>query len=567
MNQTQYRSAPYAVTDMLKASKAWYVIQPEATTNLITNPSPQVALSGTTQEGVATRVTTQARRGRYSALITPLNVNCRHEETKTGLTIGQVYTFSRDVYSTEAGRLYELRIISGTTAYSKRFKATGRWQRIEVSGVALTTSIICTTAVFGHTKAFYIDGAQLEAKAYATTYCDGNQVGFRSDDYQWAGVPYSSLSTRSALSSHGGRMFNFADVGAFVKAVAGLAFLTTTPISTPLTNGGAVVNAVNPDVTSFSMTVQYPTATNEITRASTMATMRQLLRPSPLGTGRVQPTMLMYEPQDDCGEQIGDRLWIPCYWEGDPIEQGAWPNNETVYNFTMYLPMMLGLNRVNVVDPNTTIASTNDLGLLQRRRDSNAWIRLNSSNNGTSPYVYAIEPRRGGGIYVGADTGRYFGGNVAIKGIVQFDGSTWSNVGPNAANGTIRAIATDASGTIYVGGQHTNLAPASPNIARWDGSAWNTLNSGTNGSVNAIAIAPDGRVFIGGAFTLAGGVAVNNVAVYNPQTNTFAALSTGVAAGTVYSLAISPRGFLYVGGDFTSAGGLANTQGVAAWNI
>lgn len=563
-----FHVAPLPASDVLKVSP-WHVIQPEATTNLISNPSPQVALSGTTSNGVSTRVTTQARRGRYSQLVAPSSVLCRQEESRTGLTIGQVYTFSRDLYG-EAGFQFELRIVSGSTTYTKSIIATGRWQRVWVSGVATQTSIVCTTAVVNHTKPFYIDGAQLEAKAYPTTYCDGNQVGFRSDDYAWSGIPYSSTSTRSALSSHGGRMLAFADLGAVVKAVAGLAFLTTTPITTPLTTGGAVVNAVNPDTTSFSLTVQYPEVKSEIERGQAMATMRQLLRPSPLGTGRVQPTMLMYEPQDDCGDQIGDRLWIPCYWEGDPIEQGAWPNSESVYNFTLYMPMMLGLNRVASLDSQATIASTNDLGLTQRRRDSNAWIRLNSSNDGTAPYVYAIEPRRNGGIFVGADTGRYFGGSLTVRGIVQFDGSTWSNVGPNMANGPIRAIATDAGGTIYVGGQHTNLAPLSPNIARWDGTSWNTLSSGTNGSVNAIAIAGDGRVFIGGSFTTSGGVSTPGVAVYNPQTNTFAALGspgTGVTGGAVYSLAISPRGFLYVGGDFTAAGGVANTNGIAVWNI
>lgn len=560
---TTYRSAPYAVTDVLETS-AWHVVQPEATTNLITNPSPQVNINGTTFNGSTFQSTEQQRRGRYSARVVPSSNNCRLEEYVT-VSVGQTYTYSKDIYSTDAGRFFEIRIVSGATSYVKRFRSTGRWQRVDVSGVATQANLTLVVATVNHAKVFFLDGAQLEAKAYATTYCDGNQIGFRADDYQWSGVPYSSISTRSALSSHGGRMFSFAEVGAFVKAVVGLAFLSTIPITTPLTTGGAVVNAINPDVTSFSLTVQYPTATSEITRASSMSRMRQLLRPNPLGTGRVQPTMLMYEPQDDCGEQIGDQLWIPCYWEGDPIEQGAWPNSETVYNFTMYMPMLLGLDRAADVASQSALASTNDLGLMQRRRDTFAWQRLNSSNNGTAPYVYAIEPRRGGGIYVGADTGRYFGGSLTTKGIVQFDGTTWSNVGPNAANGPIRAIATDARGSIYVGGQHTNLSGTSPNIARWDGS-WLAVSTGTNGSVNAIAIAPDGRVFIGGVFTLAGGVAVNNVAVYNPVTNTFAAMTTGVN-NAVYSIAISPRGFVYVGGDFTSAGGVANTQGVAVWNL
>ena len=42
-------------------------------------------------------------------------------------------------------------------------------------------------------------------------------------------------------------------------------------------------------------------------------------------------------------------------------------------------------------------------------------------------------------------------------------------------------------------------------IARWDGSTWRALGSGTNSGVNALTV-HNGELVAGGAFTTAGGV-------------------------------------------------------------
>jgi hypothetical protein len=80
-------------------------------------------------------------------------------------------------------------------------------------------------------------------------------------------------------------------------------------------------------------------------------------------------------------------------------------------------------------------------------------------------------------------------------------------------DGTPRAWATFDDGTgaaLYVAGEFLNAGDvAARHIARWDGSSWTALGSGTDALVMALAVFDDGSgaaLYAGGAFTFAGGV-------------------------------------------------------------
>ncbi len=96
---------------------------------------------------------------------------------------------------------------------------------------------------------------------------------------------------------------------------------------------------------------------------------------------------------------------------------------------------------------------------------------------------------------------------------------------------------------------------------------WDTqfgLTNGTNGQVRAFAMIGN-DVYVGGTFTVAGGVALNNIARYNTVTNTWSALGTGGGNGvngTVSAMAVMGSD-LYVGGSF----GTANVGGVTVPTI
>ena len=68
---------------------------------------------------------------------------------------------------------------------------------------------------------------------------------------------------------------------------------------------------------------------------------------------------------------------------------------------------------------------------------------------------------------------------------------------------------------------------------------------------------------VGGEFPLAGAVSANNIACWDPSTQTWSSLGTGVS-GYVYALA-SMEGKLYVGGSFGGAGGVLAVN-VACWD-
>jgi len=89
-----------------------------------------------------------------------------------------------------------------------------------------------------------------------------------------------------------------------------------------------------------------------------------------------------------------------------------------------------------------------------------------------------------------------------------------------------------------------------------------TSGNGTNGHVYAIT-SYNGKIIFGGSFTQAGGVNAQNIAQYDPATNTWSAISTGIT-GEVKALTV--RGSeLIAGGDFTQAG-ITSVNNIARWN-
>ncbi len=103
-------------------------------------------------------------------------------------------------------------------------------------------------------------------------------------------------------------------------------------------------------------------------------------------------------------------------------------------------------------------------------------------------------------------------GGLPANHIARWDGAAWHALGPGL-NAPVFALAgwdPDESGpeptALIAGGWFTaaGSAPASY-IARWDGSAWSTLGSGTNGGVTALAPSSGGGLCLGGWFSRAGG--------------------------------------------------------------
>ncbi|MEO5585633.1 MAG: T9SS type A sorting domain-containing protein [Flavobacteriales bacterium] len=101
------------------------------------------------------------------------------------------------------------------------------------------------------------------------------------------------------------------------------------------------------------------------------------------------------------------------------------------------------------------------------------------------------------------------------------------------------------------------IQPGYPPTVQWD-----ALGGGTNGTVRVLLGLPDGSLLVAGEFTQAGGLAMNNVAIWNGFG--YSALGTGVT-GNITCGAVQ-NGIVYLGGSGLNGGNdLAHWDGFQ-WN-
>lgn len=209
-------------------------------------------------------------------------------------------------------------------------------------------------------------------------------------------------------------------------------------------------------------------------------------------------------------------------------------------------------------------------------------VRWDSSNytwsalgSGVDNVVYAIAANEDivyvGGLFLHA-------GGIAVSSLASWNNSThaWSALGGELEllNGSpvVYALAIAGNGDVYVGGKFDTAGgvPAN-NIARWDGSSWHALGSGTEGTDPAVyAIAINGSdVYVGGRFDTVGGASCNNIAAWGSSAWSCLGSGTGGANPTVMAIAIDGT-HTFIGGEFTevtdASNGLQAAGYVAMWD-
>lgn len=103
------------------------------------------------------------------------------------------------------------------------------------------------------------------------------------------------------------------------------------------------------------------------------------------------------------------------------------------------------------------------------------------------------------------------------RGIARLTGDTWNEVGVGVTTdggpSEVRALWAEGDELVAGGAFESAGLERVSNIARWDGSRWNGLESGTDGPVAAIA-EDRGGLIAGGSFAHAGGTAAGRIAAF-----------------------------------------------------
>ncbi|MFH2095616.1 MAG: immunoglobulin domain-containing protein [Bacteroidota bacterium] len=131
----------------------------------------------------------------------------------------------------------------------------------------------------------------------------------------------------------------------------------------------------------------------------------------------------------------------------------------------------------------------------------------------------------------------------------------------NAPDGIINCMERIGN-NIYVAGSFTTAGGVTVNnIAVWDGSSWDSLASGINGTVYCMA-KWNNKLYVGGNFPTADGIPVSNIAMWDGTA--WNPLGTGVI-GTVLSILTIGDFEVYIGGNMSMAGGVP-VSCIAKWD-
>jgi uncharacterized protein (TIGR03437 family) len=256
-------------------------------------------------------------------------------------------------------------------------------------------------------------------------------------------------------------------------------------------------------------------------------------------------------------------------------------------------------NDVYVGGEFTSIGNIGARNIAKWNSQTGVWSELGDGLNGG---VQAIAVN-GTDVYIG---GRFTaainpgGGAVTAYCIAKWNGSSWSALGAsgingNGVNGDVASIAF-SGGSVYIGGgfntaRNNAASTVSANgVARWNGTSWSALGSGSGstgngvwsaGSYTVYAVAASGSdIYVGGSFTRvnnssSSNISTNCIAKWNSATGAWSALGAGSGAGgngfngDVIAVTVSGAD-VYAGGAFTSAynntGSAVSANHIARWN-
>lgn len=540
------------------------VIVPEATTNLVINPSVEfeVTTGYTAVAGAMAATYEWQAYGACGLKLTPaVSTESGFYYGTVSLTATKTYTASV-VIQGEAGKTYYIWFATtgGAALGTKRkWIGTGHKQRIWVTFTETSTTTrriyVTRDAAYADQNLFYADGLQVEEKSYPTTYCDGDQTGFVTGQiaYWWNGSPRASTSSRSAQATAGGREYSLLDLGFRILSVMGLGMPSFADQALPMPGRGELSQGTGDLPREFTLAGDLYSPGHRRLQSLRAGLIRVF---SPYITNLDQPLILRYQPLDEDGTPWGESLDIICKYRGGLEGTWASANQERLaITFKMHTPQLRSTYYSGAgLTLQDTVAGTNYI----LRNLEGLWATVGTGLDNT---VYDILEGNDGVIYV-AGIFTTAGGLPNTNGIAKWhpDGSYWEAMGTGSDDNGVICLAKDSQGRIYAGGEFTGMGGVAntQGIARWNGTAWESIgNIGGTGYVYAMAATSPRYLAVGGNFNAAGGIAAASIALYDTNIGVWSPYGAG-CNNTIYALAYSlDENTLYIGGTFTTAGGHA----------
>lgn len=565
---------------MTKATPQLRIQVPDSTTNYILNPSVRFDTTGWTSQGsTISRVLDYARFGIASLKVVLAGSVVRegaYYRVTALLGISDPITVSAYVRGTGKVQIRLTNGLAGQQWTSKPiFLSATRWKRIEVSGRSNGTNdvrlYVESAEPTAKALAYYVDAAQMERKAYSTSYCDGDMPGCR-----WNIIQAASVSTRDGSTREGGRWVTLVgkereeeNLYATVMGGLGMAPIVNNTQSFAVAPGGYYQNS---KITERVVTMTFHAKHVDILGKEKSITLTYLHQLRQFLIDTIKPDLTGGD-QDFLMEYLDGET--PLYFRAryDGGLEGDWDIRNKYFN-SFPLRLLVVSPMIYEDDQEMTALDFQESLILNgaAARVDGRWNNMNygffRSNTLVDGGVGDLEIGRKGEIYASGSMTQANYNALAIDPIIPanyityWDGTQWQKLS-TATNGFINDVAIAPNGDIYVTGAFTSIGGTAANrIAKLSGGVWSALGTGLAGGDGVhISIAPNGDLYVGGAFTTAGGLNARRIAKWDGSSWSVVGTLGGFKDGQVTSIAISPDGtFMYVAGSFTDQFSIATNS-------
>ncbi|MBK9497186.1 MAG: phage tail family protein [Xanthomonadales bacterium] len=504
----------------------WKIVVPEAATNLFTNPSFELDAIGAAaavgwSKDIGTEtflIDTVARFGARSLKVVTAATSSSGPFSTVTATTTALTQYTATFYAIGSGSV-QVFFVDGGAGSQKGTAVTlsaTNWTRVSHTatfgnGASRAVGIITSNAT---AATFWVDGAQLEAASYATTYIDGDQPGGT-----WAGLRHLSTSSRAANYRLGGREYD-------IETQYGLRVRNHFGAGSPDHEVMTQDLALQPGSVYLRDRINARTLTlvmdNNSTSLAGLHSRRKafwnVIKPDALGGG--QPFLIGYS-----GAASGKTVYSAVRYAGGWGIEGG------------------------LISPNRAVEA-----------DASVALRLLA----VDPFWYADDAESATIDYQDSIASN----NYALARI----GGAWQNLG-TGFNGIVICSAIDKErGRVYFGGSFTTANGVTVNgVTYWNGTTFVAMGAtaGVAGGavgVYTIAVAPNGDLWVGGDFTSAGGSTADGLARWNVAAGTWTAFTNGAPGDLIASIAIDKNGLVYIGGTFANWDGNANEDNIASYN-